>query len=121
MQLADPVKFDQGFDHRLKLQRIHLQQSAQALQAHALVVAVAQPIELLQRLERQQKMPAMGARAGNPKRLKEDEVDLMVEPDFKLITGRQVKFEYALNLLENRVAVTKTYYEDLPQDLKKLS
>lgn len=64
---------------------------------------------------------AMGARAGNPKRLKQDEVDLMVEPDFKLITGRQVKFEYALNLLENRVAVTKTYYEDLPQDLKKLS
>lgn len=64
---------------------------------------------------------AMGARAGNPKRLRPDEIDMSVEPDFKLITGRNVSFEYALNLLENRVAVTKYYYDDLPKDLKKLS
>lgn len=64
---------------------------------------------------------AMGARAGNPKRLKEDEVDLLIEPEVKLITGKQVSFEYAMNLLENRVSVTKKYYNDLPQDLKKLS
>lgn len=64
---------------------------------------------------------AMGARAGNPKRLKDDEVDLSLEPEVKLITGRNVSFEYALNLLENRVAVKKYYYNDLPKDLKKLS
>lgn len=58
---------------------------------------------------------AMGARAGNPKRLKEDEIEEFA------VGKREVNFKYALNLLENRVAIPKYYYNDLPKDLKKLS
>lgn len=58
---------------------------------------------------------AMGARSGNPKRLKEDEVETFA------VSKKEVSFEYALDLLENRVAVQKYYYDELPKDLKKLS
>lgn len=63
---------------------------------------------------------AMGARAGNPKRLKEDE-QFSIEPEIKLVGKKEVNFEYAMNLLKDRVAVTSYYYEDLPKELRKLS
>lgn len=63
---------------------------------------------------------SLGARSGNPKRLTQEEIQMSKEP-ILLATAKEVNFEYSLNLLENRVAVPKYYYETLPQDLKSLS
>lgn len=65
----------------------------------------------------------LGARSGNPKRLKAEETDVELsnEPMLLATTAKDVKFENSVGLLENRVAVTKYYYDKLPKDLKSLS
>ncbi len=64
---------------------------------------------------------ALGARAGNPKRLKPEETDVELSQTINLTTAKEVSFKYAVGLLKNRVAVTKYYYDDLPKDLRALS
>lgn len=59
---------------------------------------------------------ALGARAGNPKRLRKDEIISEFDLD-----GRKVNFKQSLNILRDRVAVPKTYYEDLPKELRAMS
>lgn len=59
---------------------------------------------------------ALGARAGNPKRLRKDEIISEFDLD-----GRKINFKQSLNILRDRVAVPKTYYEDLPKELRAMS
>lgn len=67
---------------------------------------------------------AQGARQGNPKKLSDDETDgflLSATSDIQFTTKKDVQFEQSINILRDRVAVTKYYYDKLPQDLRRLS
>jgi len=65
---------------------------------------------------------ALGARQGNPKKLDASKTDIELSPfRIQFATKEEVTFDFSLNILKDRVAVTKFYYNDLPKDLRRLS
>ncbi len=64
---------------------------------------------------------ALGARQGNPKKLTEGEIENFEISRIQFATKSEVTFDFALNLLKDRVAVPKYYYDALPKDLRRLS
>lgn len=58
---------------------------------------------------------SLGARRGNPQKLDPSQTDIA------LATKKDVTFEHSLELLKNRVAVTKYYYDELPKELRSLA
>lgn len=63
---------------------------------------------------------ALGARQGNPRKLKPNEVEEF-SSRIKFATKQEVTFEYAVDILKDRVSVQKYYYDELPKDLRRLS